>query len=64
MSDFLQHLQVLQEQPITMVKPIPEASEYIGPPQNIMILDLSKDPDPYGLHNMPLSYRLKQMGWS
>lgn len=59
MSDFLQHLQILQQQPITMTKPEPTIKNL----NNIIILDLNNDPDPHGLHNMPLSYRLQVMGW-
>lgn len=29
----------------------------------MITLDPSKDPDPYGHHRMPLSYRLRCMGW-
>jgi hypothetical protein len=28
-----------------------------------IVLDPSKDPDPWGHHNMSLSYRLRCMGW-
>jgi hypothetical protein len=28
-----------------------------------IVLDTSKDPDPFGLHRMSLSYRLRCMGW-
>lgn len=28
-----------------------------------IVLDPAKDPDPYNLHGMSLSYRLKCMGW-
>ena len=29
-----------------------------------VVLDLTKDPDPYGLHGIPLSTRLQFMGWT
>jgi hypothetical protein len=29
----------------------------------LITLDPKKDPDPFGLHHMPLSYRLRCMGW-
>jgi len=29
-----------------------------------IVLDPRKDPDPYGLHNIPLSVRLQYMGWN
>jgi len=28
-----------------------------------ILLDLDDDPDPYGLHGLPLKYRLLCMGW-
>ena len=28
-----------------------------------VVLDLTKDPDPYNLHGFSLSYRLQVMGW-
>ena len=29
-----------------------------------VVLDLTKDPDPYGYHGIPLSTRLQYMGWT
>ena len=29
-----------------------------------VVLDLTKDPDPYNLHGMSLVYRLQVMGWT
>ena len=64
MSDFLQHLQILQEQTVTMTPPRPTVEQLGRVKSNIIILDLDKDPDPNGLHNMPLSKRLQSMGWN
>jgi len=48
----------------------PMVVDYMRPKQGVkqgeiglITLDPKKDPDPYGHHNMPLSYRLRCMGW-
>lgn len=33
------------------------------PTDDKIVLDPKLDPDPYNFHGMPLSYRLKCMGW-
>lgn len=32
--------------------------------KGMIVLDPSKDPDPYSLHGIPLSIRLQEMGWT
>lgn len=39
-------------------------SKYEQSMKGKVILDLTKDPDPYGLHGIPLSTRLQYMGWT
>lgn len=37
----------------------PEPKDMSG----LVVLDLKKDPDPYGYHKIPLTHRLIAMGW-
>lgn len=39
-------------------------SKYTVDMKGKVVLDLTKDPDPYGLHGIPLSTRLQYMGWT
>jgi len=38
-------------------------SKYTVDMKGKIVLDLTKDPDPWGYHGMSLSYRLQVMGW-
>jgi hypothetical protein len=39
-------------------------SKYEQSMRGKVVLDLTKDPDPYGYHGIPLSTRLQFMGWT
>lgn len=60
MSDILKHIGKLEN------LGVPEAvAETIrkAKPENLIVLDKAKDPDPFGEHKIPLVDRLKAMGW-
>ena len=67
-SDFIKNLKELETAAATS-KQEPEAvtvqviAEQKVPAIYRVVLDTSKDPDPYGYHGIPLSTRLAYMGW-
>jgi hypothetical protein len=61
MTNLMQCIRDL-EQPI-VVDPVKPKQEVKQSDTGLITLDPKKDPDPFGLHNMSLSYRLRCMGW-
>lgn len=61
MTNIMQCIREL-EQP-TVVDPVKLKQEVKPGDVGLITLDPSKDPDPFGLHHMSLSYRLRCMGW-
>lgn len=70
MSNFLNDLRELEgnvPQPTqhdTHVLAYQIISKYTVDMRGKVVLDLTKDPDPFGLHGIPLSTRLQYMGWT
>ena len=72
-SDFLNNLRELEHITTVPISPTQHDSHIVAQQTNSkyeqsmkgkVILDLTKDPDPYGLHGIPLSTRLQFMGWT
>jgi len=67
-SDFIKNLKEL-ETAIATTKQEPEVvKEQVVTEEKVpsiyrVVLDTSRDPDPYGYHGIPLSTRLAYMGW-
>jgi|688.fasta_scaffold426803_5 hypothetical protein len=61
MTNIMQCIREL-EQP-RVVDPVKPKQEVKQSDTGLITLDPKKDPDPYGNFGMPLSYRLRCMGW-
>jgi hypothetical protein len=61
MTNIMQCIRQLEE-PVVINLARPE-QEVKQSDTGLITLDPSKDPDPFGLHHVSLSYRLRCMGW-
>ncbi len=65
MSDILNRIRDL-EKANHLAENITKLPKTVNVPslKGMIVLDPSKDPDPYSLHSIPLATRLQYMGWT
>jgi len=64
MSDIFNKIRELEGLPLQATNIVRHPTKINVPSlKGMIVLDPSKDPDPYSLHDIPISVRLQEMGW-